>query len=420
MLVYFCEVYMSKYSQFQVIAFTYSNIAVEEIGLLQIEEDQREVRLTAVKEVLGWDELIFLSTCNRVEFLFCGKPASTIEELTLFFRTLYPNFSPEKADQFVKSTAYFHGDNAMNHLLRVASSIDSMVVGEREIITQVRNAFEQSREMKLSGDFLRLAIKQTIETAKKVYTETAISRKPVSVVSLAYHRMRDLNIPLEARIVIIGAGVTNTNLSRFLKKHGYTNFVVFNRTFSKAQKLADVLHGKALPFASLSEYREGFDVLISCTGTDTHLVTPEIYRSLLHNETDKKLVIDIAIPQDLHPTVLKDHDVFHISVSSLQKISEKNLKERSSEICHVEELIDFSMLQFERLNKERNVELAMRAVPQKVKDIKSMAMNEVFKDEIANLDVNSKEVLEKIMGYMEKKYMSMPMKMAKEILLKSD
>ncbi len=418
--MYFCERDMSRYAQFQVIAFTHSNIAVDEIGLLQIEEEQRKERLTAIKEVFGWDELIFLSTCNRVEFLFCGKSTSSPEELTKFFHTLYPNLTSEKVEQFVQSAAYFQGEKAMDHLLRVASSIDSMVVGEREIITQVRNSFEQSRAMNLSGDFLRLAIKQTIETAKKVYTETSISRKPVSVVSLAYHRMRDLNIPLDARIVIIGAGVTNTNLSRFLKKHGYSNFVVFNRTFSKAQKLADDLHGSALPFASLTDYKDGFDVLISCTGTDTHLVTPEIYRSLLQNETDKKLVIDIAIPQDLHPTVLKDHDVFHISVSSLQKISEKNLKERSSEITHVEEIIEFSMLQFERLNKERNVELAMRSVPQKVKDIKSIAMNEVFKDEIAGLDGNSKEVLEKIMGYMEKKYMSMPMKMAKEILLKSN
>jgi|TARA_R110000737_G_scaffold127298_2_gene159886 glutamyl-tRNA reductase len=411
---------MSRYSKFQVIAFTHSNIDVAEIGLLHIEEEHREARLTEIKAVLGWDELIFLSTCNRVEFLFCGNPTKSAEELTTFFTTLYPELSNEKVDEFVQAAAYFEGENAMDHLLRVASSIDSMVVGEREIITQVRNAFESSRAMNLSGDFLRLAIKQTIETAKKVYTETSISRKPVSVVSLAYHRMRDLNIPLDARIVIIGAGVTNTNLSRFLRKHGYTNFTVFNRTFSKAQKLANDLHGKALPFATLTDYKEGFDVLISCTGTDTHLVTPEIYRSLLQNETDKKLVIDIAIPQDLHPTVLKDHDVFHISVSSLQKVSQQNLKERSSEIIHVEEIIEFSMLQFENLNKERNVELAMRAVPQKVKDIKSMAMNEVFKDEIAGLDGNSKEVLEKIMGYMEKKYMSMPMKMAKEILLKSN
>ncbi|MGJ8660877.1 MAG: glutamyl-tRNA reductase [Bacteroidota bacterium] len=411
---------MSRYNQFQVIAFTHSNIDVAEIGLLQIEEEQREARLTAIKEILGWDELIFLSTCNRVEFLFCGPATQTPEQLNLFFRSLYPNLSEDKIEQFVQSAAYYEGQRAMDHLLRVASSIDSMVVGEREIITQVRNSFEQSRKMNLSGDFLRLAIKQTIETAKKVYTETSISRKPVSVVSLAYHRMRDLNIPLEARIVIIGAGVTNTNLSRFLRKHGYSNFVVFNRTFSKAQKLASDLKGTALPFASLSDYREGFDVLISCTGTDTHLVTPEIYRSLLCGETDRKLVIDIAIPQDLHPTVLKDHNVFHISVSSLQKISEENLRERSTEISHVEEIIEFSLLQFEQLNKERNVELAMRSVPQKVKDIKSIAMNEVFKDEIASLDGNSKEVLEKIMGYMEKKYMSMPMKMAKEILLKSN
>lgn len=411
---------MSRYSQFQVIAFTHSNIDVSEIGLLHIEEEHREERLTAIKALMGWEELIFLSTCNRVEFLFSGKSTQTAAELTELFQNLYPTFSADQVEKFVQSAAYFEGKKAMDHLLRVASSIDSMVVGEREIITQVRNAFEQSRKMNLSGDFLRLAIKQTIETAKKVYTETSISRKPVSVVSLAYHRMRDLNIPLDARIIIIGAGVTNTNLSRFLKKHGYTNFVVFNRTFSKAQKLADDLHGKALAFNTLTDHKDGFDVLISCTGTDTHLVTPEIYRSLLQGETDKKLVIDIAIPQDLHPTVLIDHNVFHISVSSLQKISEANLKERSSEISHVEEIIDFSLLEFEHLNRERNVELAMRAVPQQVKNIKSTAMNEVFKDEIAGLDENSKEVLEKIMGYMEKKYMSMPMIMAKEILLKSN
>lgn len=411
---------MSRYSKFQVIAFTHSNIDLAAIGLLQIEEEQREMRLTEIKARFAWDELIFLSTCNRVEFLFCGKPMNSNKDLTTFFTTLYPSLTLKKVTEFVQSAAYFEGKNAMDHLLRVASSIDSMVVGEREIITQVRNAFEQSRAMNLCGDFLRLAIKQTIETAKKVYTETSISRKPVSVVSLAYHRMRDLNIPLNARIVIIGAGITNTNLSRFLKKHGYTNFSVFNRTFSKAQKLAQDLHGRAFPFGTLTEYQEGFDVLISCTGTDTHLVTPEIYKSLLQNETDKKLVIDIAIPQDLHPTVLKNHDVFHISVSSLQKISEQNLKERSSEITHVEEIIEFSLLQFENLNKERNVELAMRAVPQKVKEIKSIAMNQVFKDEIASLDGNSKEVLEKIISYMEKKYMSVPMVMAKEILLKSN
>ncbi len=317
-------------------------------------------------------------------------------------------------------THHEQGQAAMEHLLRVASSIDSMVIGEREIITQVRKAYEESHKNRLCGDFIRLAIKQTITTAKKVYTETSISKKPVSVVSLAYHRLRDLNIPLNARIVIVGAGTTNTTLSRFLKKHGYTNFVVFNRTFSKAQSLAEDLKGRAFPLKEISAFQEGFDVLISCTGTDKHLVSSEIYEGLLNSETDKKVVIDIAIPQDLHPDILEKHPVFHISVSMLQKISEANLKERSTEINHVEEIISWALTEFNLMHKERNVEIAMRAVPQKVKNIREMAMNEVFKQDLDNLDENSKEIIEKIVGYMEKKYMSVPMKMAKEILLKSN
>ncbi len=408
------------YAQFQVIAFTHSNLDVAEIGLLHIEEEERKARLGEIKAEMNWSELLFLSTCNRVEFFFCGETAGSEEKLTLFFRSLYPKLPVEKIQLFVDNAHHVQGEDAMEHLLCVASSIDSMVIGEREIITQVRKAYEESHKNGLAGDFIRLAIKQTIQTAKKVYTETSISRKPVSVVSLAYHRLRDLNIPLDARIVIVGAGMTNTTLSRFLKKHGYTNFVVFNRTLSKAQSLAADLKGRAFPLEVLSEYQEGFDVLISCTGTDNHLVTPQIYSDLLVGETDKKVVIDIAIPQDLDPEILENHSVFHISVSMLQKISEANLKERSSEISHVEEIISWSLTQFNLLQKERNVELAMRAVPQKVKEIKSMAMNEVFKDELAELDANSIELLQKIVGYMEKKYMSMPMKMAKEILLKSN
>lgn len=108
----------------------------------------------------------------------------------------------------------------------------------------------------------------------------------------------------------------------------------------------------------------------------------------------------------------------HISVDLLQKISNENLKERSKEIQHVEEIIAEALFNFKQIQKIRTVELAMRDVPQKVKEIRATAMNEVFKNDLADLDEHSKEVLDKIIGYMEKKYMSMPMIMAKEILLK--
>ncbi|MBI1836972.1 MAG: glutamyl-tRNA reductase [Flavobacteriia bacterium] len=405
-------------NNFHIIAFTHRNLDVSEIGKLHIEEAKQQDRLTLLKDFLRLDELMFLSTCNRVEFQFCTSENTNFDFLLRFFTTLYPDFDSTTVHLFAENAAVFNGIEAVEHILCVASSIDSMVVGEREIITQVRNSFESSKKMGLTGDFIRIVLRQTIETAKKVYTETSIATKPVSVVSLAYHRLKDMNVPLTARIVIIGAGTTNTNMARFLRKHGFKNFVVFNRTTSKAESLANDLKGTGLPLNELSQYKGGFDVIITCTGSDTHIITPAIYSNLLQGDLDRKIVIDIALPQDLHPEVVENHNVTHISVDVLQKISNQNLKERSKEIQHVEEIIAEAVFEFKHIEKIRSVELAMRDVPQKVKEIRETAINEVFKNELELLDENSREVLDKIIGYMEKKYMSVPMIMAKEILLK--
>ena len=168
----------------------------------------------------------------------------------------------------------------------------------------------------------------------------------------------------------------------------------------------------------MTTYAKGFDVIITCTGSESHIITPEVYNHLLQGEKDRKVVIDIALPQDLDPKIVEEQHVTHISVEVLQKISNQNLKERSKEIQHVEEIIGEAIFDFKHLHKVRTVELAMRSVPQKVKEIRDMAVNEVFKTDLELLDENSREVLDKIIGYMEKKYMSVPMLMAKEILLK--
>jgi len=402
--------------QFYIIAFTHRNFEVSEVGRLHIEQDKQEEKLTMLKNALGLSELMFLSTCNRVEFLFCTDKDVTTTFLTDFFSQLYP--AEARIQDFVSAAHVYSGLTAVDHILQVASSIDSMIVGEREIITQVRNAFETSRKMNLTGDFIRLVIKHTVETAKRVYTETSIATKPVSVVALAYHTLRDMNIALDARVLIVGAGMTNTNMGKFLKKHGFRNFSVFNRTFSKAEILAADLNGTAYPLEALETYDKGFDIIISCTGAERHVITPAIYNQLLQGETGKKVVIDIAIPHDLDQEIVQNHKVTHISVDVLQKISDQNLRERSGEISHVEEIILESVLNFQHLYKVRSVELAMREVPQMVKDIRATAVNEVFRNDLLSLDESSRVVLEKIIGYMEKKYMSMPMKLAKEIMLK--
>lgn len=403
-----------------IIAFTHRNLEVSKIGLLHIEQDAQKEILTHFKVEMELEELMFLSTCNRVEFIFSTNQNVDDTFIKKFFSTLYPKFSEDNVTEFVQNNEKFFGENAVEHLLSVASSIDSMIVGEREIITQVRKAFEDCKKYGITGDTIRLVMRYTIETAKRVYTETSIATKPVSVVSLAYHTLKKKNVHLDARIIIIGAGITNINMSKFLKKHGFKNFSVFNRTFSKAEKLASDLDGKAYPLSDLATFDKGFDVMITCTGADSYIVTPAIYEQLVGLDTDTKIVIDIAIPHDLSSEVKEKHVVEHISVDYLQEISNKNLSARSKEIEHVEEIITEAMFDFREAYKQRTIEHAMRSVPIKMKEIKSTALQHVFAEDLKQLDPNSQETLEKIISYLEKKYISVPMKMAKEILLKSN
>ena len=399
------------------IAFTHRNLEVEKIGQLHIPLDDQQAKLSPLKTAFNLDELLMLSTCNRVEFSFVTKSPIDAQFIYGFLRTAYPSIHEELLTLLVVKIEHYQGMKAVEHAMSVASSIDSMIIGEREIITQVRQAYEHCSSLGLTGDLLRIINRHVVETAKKVYTRTTISTKPVSVVSLAYHQLKRLQIPMDARFLIIGAGVTNTTMGRFLKKHGFNRFDVFNRTLAKAQHLAEELGGTAHTLSELNDYTKGFDVIISCTGADHHVITPTLYAQLLQGETTKKTVIDIAIPQDLDPTIIEQYAVKHISVSLLQKISNENLQERTKELEHVEQILQEAMLEFEQILQIRQVELAMRAVPEEIKRIKSDALNQIFRDEINSLDPQSREVLEKVLGYVEKKYIAGPMKLAKEILI---
>jgi glutamyl-tRNA reductase len=148
------------------------------------------------------------------------------------------------------------------------------------------------------------------------------------------------------------------------------------------------------------------------------VITPALYRHLLQGDSQRKTVIDIAIPQDLDPSIVDQYPVKHISVSYLQRISNENLQERSKELAHVAEILREAQQEFEEIFQIRQVELAMRSVPEQIKRIKSDALNEVFKEDVDALDPQSREVLDKVLGYMEKKYIAGPMKLAKEIMVK--
>ena len=403
----------------KVIAFTHKHVELKDLGSLVICNEELESRLINLKNGLDIPEIFYIATCNRVEFVFYGAHELSDSFIAEFMHKMNFCVPTDRLQCYLGQVNKYSGMDALNHLFRMSCSLESLVVGEKEILAQVRRAYERCREAGFTGDFMRMVMNRLIKTAKEVYTHTNISRNPISVVSLAYRKLREVNFSDNPRILIIGSGETNQNLAKYLKKHKYSNFVIFNRTVENAQPLAAELQSRAFPLSELKNYKQGFDVMMTCTGAAEPIINQELYTSLLNGETDKKVIVDLAIPNDIDAEVVANNPIHYIEVSGLQAIAQKNLKERYDELHNAEKIIADNIAEFLPLMKQRRVEVAMRQVPDTIKEIRATAMNEVFARELNGLDPQAREVLEKVINYMEKKYIKVPMVMAKEILVKS-
>jgi glutamyl-tRNA reductase len=404
----------------KVIAFTHKQIELKELGKLVICQENLTEKLQHLKAQFQIPEIFYLATCNRVEFVMASSEPVNKDFTQKFIDALNIGLCPMHMDTFINGASIYEDQEALNHLLRTSCSLESLVVGEKEILAQLRKAYECCREAGLTGDYLRMVMNTVVKTAKEVYTHTNISRHPISVVSLAYRKLKDLKQCSNSRVIIIGAGETNRNIAKYLQKHKFSNFAVFNRTLANAQKLAADLNGEAFGLEALKDYNKGFDVIITCTSATQPIITTEIYKTLLNGEDGKKTIVDLAVPNDTAAEVLEQFSVNYIEVNSLNEVAKKNLQERYHELVHAERIIEQNMDEFLPLLKQRRVEVAMRQVPEKIKEIKHTALNTVFADEVQGLDEQSRLILEKVINYMEKKYISVPMVMAKEIMINTN
>jgi len=404
-------------NEFKVLAFTHHDAELGLLGKLHIAPDALPVCLPELKQALNIDELLYLSTCNRVELIMNCYAEIDSEFIFRTIRLINPSLNEIECRLLEQNARTFISNEAIHHCFQVAASLDSLVVGEREIITQFRKAYETCREIGTTGDCIRLLVKSTIETAKRIYTETGISRNPVSVVSLAYRKLRALNVRKDARILVIGAGQTNVNLCKFLRKHGFNRFTVFNRSEANGMVLAEMLQAKYFPLDTLPSFSEGFDVIVCCTAAADHIVDAEIYQQLLQGETGKKVVIDLAVPADVDPSIYQQFLVTPILIESLREIAEENLELRRNELNQCHTILLEQVEAFGHTYRHRQVERAMQDIPKMVREIRSHATENVFARELNQLDGHSRAILEDVINYLEKKYISGPIKLAKEILL---
>ncbi len=205
-----------------------------------------------------------------------------------------------------------------------------------------------------------------------------------------------------------------------MKKESWSSVHVYNRSIENAEKLAKQFKGKACSLEDLKKHKTGFDVLVSCTASAETIIDRNLFSKLVAGEKGKKIIVDLAVPADVDASVAALKIVHYIGLENLKSIARENLEHRQKELERCKEIIDTSLTEFKKTMREREVEIAMKTLPGLLKEIRENATEKVFSKEVENLDPKSKEVLKKILDYMEGKYISVPMKITKNILVKDE
>lgn len=399
---------------YKILTVTHRRTSLKNIGqfvMPHLDKADLQQRLEEFKAIMGLEELFYLSTCNRIIYFFVTNQPLDVAFQCRFFQYVNPNLTTSLLEQSLQA---YEGEAALEHLYAVASSIDSLVVGEREILRQLREAYDECQAWGLTGDDIRLAIQYAVTAAKDVYSSTRIGEKPVSVVSLAIQKLLRANLHKHDRILLIGAGQTNALVAKFLVKHHFNNITVFNRSFDKAQQLANFVDGRAFPMEDLYSYTDGFDCIIVCTGSIQPIIDKSLYEQLVAGETSHKLIIDLAIPHNVAKDARQVPGLQYIEIEDLKLLAKENLAFREKEVQEVNTLLGKHLKEFPLHYKQRQLEKALHRVPSEIKAIKDHTLNTVFRKEVETLDDDTRQLVEKMLSYMEKKCIGIPMKAARE------
>jgi glutamyl-tRNA reductase len=291
------------------------------------------------------DEGLILSTCNRVEIYAATKDSEKgVEEIKDFIAQQHHLHVSEFED-----TLYvLQGEELVKHLFRVASSLDSMVVGEPQILGQIKGAYRVAHAAKTTGVLLNKLLHKAFSVAKRVRTETSIGNRAVSVSFVAVELAKKIFAHLEGReVLIIGAGEMCELAAQHLVRAGAQKILVTNRTSDRAMELAERFQGDALPFTELPHALLRADIIISSTGSPDIIVKKEEVSTIIRQRKQKPLFfIDIAVPRDIDPQVNTIDNVYLYDIDDLQEVAEANMKDRQHEARKAEAIVATEVEQF--------------------------------------------------------------------------
>ncbi len=337
---------------FVVVGLSHRTAPVEVRERLAVAPDRLEQELREIASKGRFDEALLISTCNRVELY------ATSVDPTAAVQNAKEAFAGRLSDPVGDNVLYQErGVDVIRHVFRVASSLDSLVVGEPQILGQVKDAFDAAKGAGTVGTLLGRCFTQAFATAKRVRHETGIAEGTVSVSSIACELAKKIFGNLEGRrTLLLGAGEMGESAARSLRQTG-TQLHVINRSEERAQQLAKVCNGRAVPYERLSLELADADVVIASTASDKFILTPELMKGVVRTRRHRPLfIIDIAVPRDVDPRVGNMDNVFVYDVDDLQQVAEENLSVRAREAARAEQIVEEEVEAF--LSWRRSLELA--------------------------------------------------------------
>lgn len=342
---------------------------------------QRMLALPAITEA------VIVSTCNRVElYAVSRQPEMAIIELKQFLADVHDLDSVVLNEHLYD----YAGSKAIQHVLRVSASLDSMVIGEPQILGQIKTAYGYACEYKSAGTILNRFLRKAFSVAKRVRTETEIASNAVSVSFAAVELARKIFDSLENKtVMLVGAGEMCELAAKHFVNQGVAKVLVTNRTFSRAEKLADEFGGTAVNFENFQDQLHRVDILLSSTGAPDYVLSAKKLKEVCKLRRYRPMfLIDIAVPRDIDPAANKLDSIYLYDVDDLQGVVQANLKERHKEAEKAELIIKSEVAQFENWLGTLEIQPTIVAFRRHIESIRQAEMDKT----LSNLsDLNKKE-----------------------------
>ena len=328
-----------------VVGLNHNTAPIQVRECLAFPENKMEDALCKVHTIPSVKENMIVSTCNRVEVYAATRQT---DKAILDLKHFLSQYHGLPLKEFEKNLYSFMGEEAVKHIFRVASSLDSMVVGEPQILGQIKSAYETAVESKTSGLILHRLLHRAFHVAKRVRTETKIGDSAVSVSSVAVELAQKIFETLEMKaVLLIGAGEMCELAARHLVSGGVEKVWVTNRTYERAVSLAQEFRGEAIPFDDMNQGLKKVDIVISATDSPQYLIRHDQMAKMIKERKQKPIFfIDIADPRDIEPSVGDIENVYLYNIDDLKKVADENIKDRGKEAQKAETIVQDEVIKF--------------------------------------------------------------------------